>query len=129
MHGYGVYIYADGVTYEGQYVLDKKEGFGCYRWMDGRLYEGYWFKGKQHGIGTYTDKEKGSKKFGIWENSKRLKWLNQDAIDLINKQQFDVGAQFTDPENSKKGCVEGWKFSKPEDFDKNMQQIKEVLNI
>jgi hypothetical protein len=84
MHGYGVYIYADGVRYEGQYLFDKKQGFGCYRWMDGRLYEGYWFKGKQHGIGTYTDASKGSTKFGIWENSKRLKWLNQDAIDLIN---------------------------------------------
>jgi len=46
MEGFGIYIYADGVRYDGQYLKDKKEGFGIYYWTDGRKYEGYWHKGK-----------------------------------------------------------------------------------
>lgn len=46
MHGIGIYVYSDGVTYEGQYVDDKKTGYGFYYWTDGRKYEGWWYKGK-----------------------------------------------------------------------------------
>lgn len=84
MHGYGIYIYADGVRYDGQYFNDKKQGYGLYYWTDGRKYEGYWYKGKQHGIGIYTDSNKQSVKYGLWEMSKRLKWVDQDAVQLIN---------------------------------------------
>jgi len=38
MHGIGVYKYADGVIYEGQYEDDKKTGYGIYKWTDGRVY-------------------------------------------------------------------------------------------
>lgn len=30
MHGIGVYMYADGVRYDGEHYKDKKEGFGIY---------------------------------------------------------------------------------------------------
>ena len=46
MHGYGIYIYSDGVRYDGQYHKDKKQGYGVYKWTDGRLYEGWWIGGK-----------------------------------------------------------------------------------
>ena len=46
MQGHGIYIYADGVRYDGQYFMDKKEGYGVYFWTDGRKYEGWWHKGK-----------------------------------------------------------------------------------
>lgn len=46
MEGYGVYIWSDGRSYEGQYKDDKKSGFGIYYWTDGRKYEGWWYKGK-----------------------------------------------------------------------------------
>ena len=46
MHGLGIHIYPDGLTYEGMYRDDKKTGFGFYFWTDGRKYEGWWFKGK-----------------------------------------------------------------------------------
>ena len=67
MHGWGVYIYSDGVRYNGQFLNDKKQGYGIYTWTDGRKYEGYWYKGKQHGIGTYFDDKKKSGKEGLWE--------------------------------------------------------------
>jgi hypothetical protein len=46
MHGIGIYVYVDGVTYEGQYKDDKKTGYGLYFWTDGRKYEGSWYNGK-----------------------------------------------------------------------------------
>ena len=58
MHGMGIYIYSDGVVYEGQFEEDKKTGFGVYKWLDGRQYEGYWHKGKQHGLGILFDDKK-----------------------------------------------------------------------
>ena len=30
MSGYGIYMYADGVRYDGQYKADQKDGFGYY---------------------------------------------------------------------------------------------------
>jgi hypothetical protein len=46
MHGFGVYTWADGRRYEGEYLNDKKHGFGKYIWADGRQYIGNWYLGK-----------------------------------------------------------------------------------
>ena len=46
MHGYGIFNWADGRIYEGQYLEDKKEGEGILTWPDGRRYEGPWKAGK-----------------------------------------------------------------------------------
>ncbi len=94
MHGYGIYIYADGVRFDGQYSNDKKEGYGLYYWTDGRKYEGYWHKGKQHSIGVYKDTNKGTSKYGLWEFGKRVKWFDEKAVELINKQKFDIAFHF-----------------------------------
>ena len=53
--------------------MDKKHGAGIYKWADGRKYEGEWADGKQHGKGTYFLAE-GIVKKGIWEKGKRIKW-------------------------------------------------------
>ena len=74
MHGKGIYTWADGRKYEGDYVNDKKEGFGSYLWTDGRKYEGQWINGKQHGRGRYLGVD-GSMKFGTWEDGKRIEWV------------------------------------------------------
>jgi hypothetical protein len=84
MHGVGIYIYSDGVRYDGQYKADKKDGYGLYYWTDGRKYEGWWAKGKQHGLGVYTDLSKKSAKFGLWEAGKRVKWFDEQAVMQIN---------------------------------------------
>ena len=45
MHGTGVFTWADGRKYEGEYFDDKKEGHGVFFWPDGRKYDGYWKSG------------------------------------------------------------------------------------
>ena len=57
--------------------MDKKHGYGVYHWPDGRRYEGYWANGKQHGQGRYIVSNK-EVKVGIWEDGKRIKWLEGD---------------------------------------------------
>lgn len=89
MHGVGIYFWADGRKFEGQYSGDKKDGFGTYCWTDGRKYEGWWSRGKQHGLGTYIDPAKGKVKYGLWENGKRVKWFDEQTIKLINTRTFD----------------------------------------
>jgi len=46
MHGYGVFTWADGRKYEGEYIDDKKQGHGIFKWPDGRQYDGQWQNGK-----------------------------------------------------------------------------------
>ena len=46
MHGRGLFTWADGRTYDGEYYDDKKQGYGVFTWPDGRRYEGYWLNGK-----------------------------------------------------------------------------------
>jgi Uncharacterized protein conserved in bacteria len=77
MHGKGVYVWADGRKYEGEYVNDKKDGYGIYTWADGRKYQGYWSNGKQHGKGKYIATD-GTIKWGVWEDGKRVKWIEPE---------------------------------------------------
>ena len=39
-HGRGVYRYADGDVYEGDYKDNKKHGRGVFRYTSGDVYEG-----------------------------------------------------------------------------------------
>lgn len=75
MEGNGIYSWADGRQYEGEYRKDKKHGYGVYTWPDGRKYEGNWKNGKQDGEGKYFSK--GKIKIGIWSDGKRTKWLEE----------------------------------------------------
>ena len=84
MQGHGIYLYSDGVRYDGQYNDDKKDGYGIYLWTDGRRYEGWWYKGKQHGLGVYIDTVKSTLKFGLWEHGKRMRWFDDSETSLIN---------------------------------------------
>lgn len=91
MHGEGIYTWADGRRYEGQYEMDKKHGFGVYQWADGRVYEGNWYNGKQHGQGKYVLQD-GTMKVGEWVNGKRTHWLNEEseAIDGADTDMADL---------------------------------------
>ena len=109
MYGCGIYFYADNIRYDGQFVNDKKDGFGTYSWTDGRKYTGWWWKGKQHGVGTYYDPHKGSAKKGIWENGKRVKWLTDEIISLIEEGSYDASLNFAKPESAE-GYVKGSTF-------------------
>ena len=46
MEGHGVFTWADGRRYEGDFNNDKKEGQGVFLWPDGKKYDGGWLKGK-----------------------------------------------------------------------------------
>jgi hypothetical protein len=60
--------------------MDKKHGYGIYHWADGRIYDGQWFNGKQHGRGKYILQD-GHVKIGEWVNGKRTHWISSDAED------------------------------------------------
>jgi len=49
MHGKGIFTWADGRVYTGEYYEDKKHGFGKVEWPGGKAYEGQWREGIQDG--------------------------------------------------------------------------------
>ena len=69
------YSLGDGKIYDGDYVDDKKEGYGDFKWPDGKLYEGMCKDGKQNGQGEIIIN--GWITRGLWEDGKRLKWVNE----------------------------------------------------
>ena len=78
MHGKGTFTWPDGRKYEGDYKDDKKEGVGLFVWADGRKYNGCWKDGKQHGEGMFFNVSQGKWKKGIWENGKRMRWMEDE---------------------------------------------------
>ena len=44
--------------YVGQYKADVKEGQGIYFWADGAAYQGNWKNGKKDGTSFYIEKNK-----------------------------------------------------------------------
>ena len=48
-NGYGVYTWADGSEFKGNWEENKITGYGIYTWEDGRVYEGYWKQNNMHG--------------------------------------------------------------------------------
>ena len=124
MHGYGFYVYADGVKYDGQFEADRKQGFGIYQWTDGRKYEGYWNKGKQHGLGIYEGSDKKNVKYGIWDNGKRMKWFDEETINLINQGKYDYTQHFKIPSDHPQT---GITFKRTDEWEKEMTKIKNIL--
>jgi hypothetical protein len=47
MSGQGVFTWADGRKYVGEYLKDKKHGNGEFNWPDKRKYKGPFINGKQ----------------------------------------------------------------------------------
>ena len=79
MDGHGKFEWPDGRIYIGDYKEGKKDGEGEYDWSDGRIYKGGWKDGKQHGEGLFFCVKKKVWKKGIWENGKRIKWINENV--------------------------------------------------
>ena len=52
--GYGIYKYAEGDYYEGQFKGDLRHGDGKYVWANGETYTGQFANGNMNGYGTYT---------------------------------------------------------------------------
>ena len=98
MHGKGVYTWADGRRYEGEYVNDKKHGFGVYTYPDGRSYKGEWANGKQHGEGVFITPQ-GAQKRGVWVDGKRSHWIDQGEDDGKYEARHDGQVDRQSPGN------------------------------
>ena len=74
MHGRGLFIWASGQSYEGEYKNNKRNGFGQYSDTDGRIYFGEWRQGRRDGIGyiIQSNYEVRKTKFEI---GKRIEYL------------------------------------------------------
>jgi len=53
MEGKGIYYYANGNKYEGDYKAGKMDGKGIIYCVDGRRYEGDWKDGIKDGKGIF----------------------------------------------------------------------------
>ncbi|KAF0704312.1 hypothetical protein AaE_015003 [Aphanomyces astaci] len=74
MEGKGVYSFASGASFEGEFRNNLFAGDGEYRWSDGATYVGGWANSKMHGTGCYKDKDgvewKGSFVNGKYDNGR-----------------------------------------------------------
>lgn len=89
MHGRGIFRWRDGLSYDGNYETSVKEGYGILSWANGTKYAGQWSKGKQHGPGLYCRKGEVQGKMGLWEEGKRLEWLDNTARSVVNPSMMD----------------------------------------
>jgi hypothetical protein len=69
-HGLGVWTFADGDTYDGQWEGGMMHGLGAWTWADGDKYDGQWKDGNMHGLGVHTSAD-GDKYDGEWKCDKR----------------------------------------------------------
>lgn len=51
--GYGIFTWASGNVFKGNYDNDSRNGYGEMYWTDGSFYKGEWWNGIQHGRGTH----------------------------------------------------------------------------
>ncbi|XP_059180370.1 radial spoke head 10 homolog B isoform X2 [Centropristis striata] len=70
MDGHGVFTWAGGLKYEGEFVSNIPMGQGTYTWPDGSSYKGEVYNGVRHGTGTYKAKNNVSYT-GQWDQGKR----------------------------------------------------------
>jgi hypothetical protein len=65
MHGQGMYVYADGSVYEGEWSNDKKSGYGVQKDLFG-VYSGQWVRDVKsgHGSAHYLNGDKYAGMFG-----------------------------------------------------------------
>lgn len=134
MHGYGEYTFKDGTKYIGEYVNGIKEGFGTFVWdyKNFSIYSGMWHKGKMNGIGMKISND--VKKYGVWKDGKKEKWLNgQRAVKKwMNKKingEVDENEEESKNSSEKKEIkYDGWILKKMYDFmRKDLKKIKKFV--
>ena len=57
---------AEGESYEGEYINDKKCGYGIFKWGNGNMYKGNFFDDVRHGYGEMYWSD-GAYYKGMWE--------------------------------------------------------------
>lgn len=62
----GLYIFANGDIYEGEFENGNRQGQGKYTWTDQSYYQGEWLTDKMNGKGLYVNAE--IELEGVFEN-------------------------------------------------------------
>ncbi len=81
-HGQGTYSWADGKKYTGGFKNDTRNGLGTYTWPNGASYKGEWESGKKAGYGIYTFPD-GRKSIGIWENGTLSQEMEEAEVNQL----------------------------------------------
>ncbi|CAI2371568.1 unnamed protein product [Moneuplotes crassus] len=126
MGGFGFYLWKDGRKFYGQYKNDKKHGYGIYKWADGRTYQGSWAFGKQHGLGRYTMPGAGVDKYGIWENGRRIEWLDSEVVQNIKDGDTSWTKYFRNNDSAKHIDIQAG-FTKPKWFDTKLLEVSQKI--
>ena len=93
MHGKGRTILEDGSMYEGSYRDHKKEGKGVFSWASGEKYEGEFVGGMPCGIGVKTFAD-GRRYEGRWRDNKyhgKGKFIERDGT--VTVAEWHMGAK------------------------------------
>ena len=69
-HGYGLYTWPNGDRYTGQFRDDKINGRGTKRYFNGDEYRGEWKNDLRHGQGAYHEAASGKSFSGEWRDGK-----------------------------------------------------------
>lgn len=69
-HGHGVFKYANGNVYDGEWINGKQCGHGVFNFTNGQVYDGEFKNGVRFGYGVYTWKS-GDKYEGEWVDDDR----------------------------------------------------------
>ena len=87
-HGYGIFKYSNGDSFQGEYSEDKKV-YGLYSHKSGNAYFGYFENNKPDGFGSYTKKD-GSVYEGFWNEGTPSFRLNIDSLEIDASKTEDL---------------------------------------
>ena len=126
--GIGIETYKDGSKYMGEYKNGLKQGLGAYFWADGSIYEGEWKYNLMEGSGIYKFKD-GSTCSGFWHSNQmdgfgKLTFPDVKCfIGFFKKdQKYGFGLIFWYKE--KKAFIGYWKNNKQDGFGKFIYEEK-----
>jgi hypothetical protein len=87
-----------------------------------------WADGKQHGLGVFYTAE-GKMKRGIWEDGKKLQWLDEEEVRAIEKGEMDFSLLFKEGESYEKIRRIKFSFFKgPENFENSKKKLRLMLS-
>ena len=65
-HGYGKKNWPDGAHFQGNFIDGRIHGKGVYQFANGDIYEGQWQYNKANGTGKFTHASDGATYEGEW---------------------------------------------------------------
>ncbi|KAK1747973.1 phosphatidylinositol-4-phosphate 5-kinase-related protein [Skeletonema marinoi] len=102
--GTGKMTYSSGNTYEGPFLNNKYHGeTGIYKWADGDKFEGQWRNGERHGVGIFT-KTDGDVSYSNYDNGETkgegIQW-NADRSSAHKMKDGEVAMELLPDEAEK----------------------------